>query len=157
MYVLFQQLVRELQRNAAVQPYTIDPEQVIARIEMLPSGYRPESGPLPRDTLYLCEHWQFKHFDPRAELPPIVCVVEANADTNANAGCNAGCDSVLPHAHPDLRLGEHLAAERHDVRDFRKSEKTGGYRNQSIRKFRSRNPVHDALPELWLAALVCER
>ena len=83
MYVLFQQLVRELQRNAAVQPYNIDPEQVIARIEMLPSGYRPESGPLPRDTLYLCEHWQFKHFDPRAELPPIVCVVEANADTNA--------------------------------------------------------------------------
>lgn len=83
MYVSFALLVQELRRHAAVQSYNIAPGQIITAIEMLPARYDPSDGPLSSDTLYLCEHWQFKRFDPRAELPPVVCVVESHAATSA--------------------------------------------------------------------------
>lgn len=83
MYVPFSLLVQELRRHAAVQSYNVTPGQIITAIEMLPARYDPASGSLSPDTLYLCEHWQFKRFDPRAALPPIVCVVESHAATSA--------------------------------------------------------------------------
>lgn len=83
MYVSFQALVQELQRNATVQPYNVGADQIITSIQLLPVSYQPENEALPNDTLYLCEHWQFKRFDPRQELPPLICVVESSTDTNA--------------------------------------------------------------------------
>lgn len=83
MYVLFQQLINELQRNAQVQAYNISNEQVITNIQTLPVDFMPDKTKLAKDTLFLCEYWQFKRFDPRAELPPVVCVMEPHADASA--------------------------------------------------------------------------
>ncbi len=83
MYVSFQELVSELQRRAQVQAYNVSFEQVVTNIQMLPADFTPEQTPQHKDTLYICEYWQFKRFDPRAELPLIVCVMEAHADANA--------------------------------------------------------------------------
>lgn len=83
MYVSFQELVSELQRCAQVQAYNVSYEQVVTNIQMLPVDFTPEQTPQHKDTLYICEYWQFKRFDPRAELPLIVCVMEAHADANA--------------------------------------------------------------------------
>lgn len=83
MYVSFQELVSELQRSAQVQAYNVSYEQIVTDIQMMPVDFTPKQTPRHRDTLYICEYWQFKRFDPRAELPLIVCVMEAHADANA--------------------------------------------------------------------------
>ena len=83
MYVSFQELVAELQRSAQVQTYNVNYDQIVTNIQMLPVDFTPKQTPQHRDTLYICEYWQFKRFDPRAELPLIVCVMEAHADANA--------------------------------------------------------------------------
>jgi sugar diacid utilization regulator len=83
MYVSFQELIAELQRSAQVQAYNVNGDQIVTNIQMLPVDFTPEQSDQLKDTLYICEYWQFKRFDPRAELPLIVCVMEAHADANA--------------------------------------------------------------------------
>ena len=82
MFLLAEALLHELQRNAHVQSFNIRSDQAITSIEPLPVWFKPGRDPAKPDTLYICEYWQLKRFNPREELPLLLCVVEDNADTN---------------------------------------------------------------------------
>lgn len=80
MFITFSQLVRELQRSLSIQSYNISDQQIISEIALLPAQYTPGDAPLRQDTVYICEFWQLKRFEPSISLAPLICVVEPNAD-----------------------------------------------------------------------------
>ena len=83
MYAYLSDLSNALRRIVNLQEFNINPSHIINAVKLLPPEYDPMDPKLDDNALYVCEYRQFLNFDIMAELPPLVCVLEAgsNADT----------------------------------------------------------------------------
>jgi hypothetical protein len=92
MYIPIEDLAKELARNANIQTYNIENAQkIITQIKMLPTDYDPDVSVIDNETIYLCEYWQLKQFNPHTPMPPFICVIENNVSPNSLFFTNRVC------------------------------------------------------------------
>lgn len=81
MYIQLDHLAAELEKRLSVRAYNISP-QIVTGIELLPWDFGPDKNVLDQETAYVCEYRKLKEYDFHTEMPPLICVIERDANVH---------------------------------------------------------------------------